>query len=566
LLSLTPTASVPHPPGPGAARRDSAPVEAPPGAARVAALIVTWNRREAVDVVLRALARQGYPLACLDVVVVDNGSTDHTVEWLSERWRPDAVFDNPTPEAHRPDFRRRDGRGPSAGPPNAGFASLSIIANTANHGGCGGFNTALAFAERYLDSPASPLDYAWLVDDDVDLPDNALSQLTATATANPRAGLIGSRTVDFDNRRTTIETTIYFDYDNGWMGPDPTPTHRLAASHRDWVAQTGGTRGDLQFSGVREVDVVSACSLLARWSAVKDVGFWDHRYFIYCDDADWCLRFAKRGHAVLLDLDAVVYHTYWLSKLTPTRGYYSQRNLVWLIQKVFSGRKLRASTLRRLVALLIESRKAMTHCRLFHADIIRRTADDIITGRGGKLENAEPPFLPLMEALDRAGALRQDARVLVMCSHPASLDWYEQMRRELHYALMDAGRLHDTPDFHCMTRDLVQHTLACGPLGDIDPPAITRFEANRRSKWRAQKPLLRSPADATIVFNQHNDLPLVRNRATIHIDTRRPGLAQHETDTWRDRIGFLRRWVRTALRCLVYAARVRPYVSSTKYG
>jgi len=254
---------------------------------------------------------------------------------LDAKWRPDAIVDNPTAAAHEPAFAAAD---PDCDwEPAHPFASLTIIRNRHNLGGCGGFNTGLAFLEARLERPDNPLDYAWLVDDDVDLPETALSQLTKTAQADRSIGLVGSRTVDFADRETTIETTIYFDYENGWMGPDPTPAHPRFEEHRRWVEAAGGTRGKLAFSGVRDVDVVSACSLLARWSAIGRVGFWDSRYFIYCDDADWCLRFPKAGFRVVLDLDAVVYHTYWLSKLTPVRAYYSQRNLIWLIQKNFSG-------------------------------------------------------------------------------------------------------------------------------------------------------------------------------------------------------------------------------------
>ncbi len=547
------------------------PVEPRATLPRVAALIVTWNRRAAVDVVLRALARQGYALSSLDVVVIDNGSTDGTVAFLAERWRPDAIYDNATAAAHQPAFRKRGaeprpGHAADAAGNSGGFASLTIIANAHNHGGCGGFNTGLAFAEQFLDRTGSGLDYAWLVDDDVDLPDNALEQLVATAEADEQVGLVGSRTVDFDDRETTIETTIYFDYDNGWMGPEPRPSHRLAQSHQRWVDEVGGTRGKRDFRGVREVDVVSACSLLARWSAVKRVGFWDHRYFIYCDDADWCLRFAKAGYKVVCDLDAVVFHTYWLSKLTPTRGYYAQRNLVWLIQKVFGGAALRKATMRRLGALLVESRKAMTHCRLFHAEIFRRTAEDIVTGRGGKLEFEEPPFIPLIKALDVAGALRPDARVAVMCSHPESIRWADELRIRLGYALADADRIAEQPEWFYMTRDHVPDPIADGGVGGLSRPARVVFEPNRGSKWNAQKGFLKKPPTAVIVFEQSNDLPMIRGRCNIHIDRRRPGLAQMEWDGWPVRAAFLRRWAVTALKCALYAARVRPYVSTSKYG
>jgi len=44
---------------------------------------------------------------------------------------------------------------------------------------------------------------------------------------------------------------------------------------------------------------------------------------------------------------------------------------------------------------------------------------------------------------------------------------------------------------------------------------------------------------------------LIRSRANIHVDRRRPALAQVEVDGWRARLAFLRRWAGTALRCLL---------------
>ena len=112
---------------------------------------------------------------------------------------------------------------------------------------------------------------------------------------DPAIGIVGSRTVDLRDRRTTMETTIYQERSTGLLADEPDRDHPLRASHDAWVATVGGVRGKREFAGLREVDVVSACSMLAHWSAVERVGFWDHRYFIYCDDADWCLRFRARG-------------------------------------------------------------------------------------------------------------------------------------------------------------------------------------------------------------------------------------------------------------------------------
>ncbi|MBN1476117.1 glycosyltransferase [Candidatus Sumerlaeota bacterium] len=49
----------------------------------ISAVVLTRNRRHSLERCLRSLSAQGYPQ--LEVVVVDNGSTDGTREWLSEQ-------------------------------------------------------------------------------------------------------------------------------------------------------------------------------------------------------------------------------------------------------------------------------------------------------------------------------------------------------------------------------------------------------------------------------------------------------------------------------------------------
>ena len=528
-------------------------VAAPP--ARVAVVIVTWNRRDAVGGVLAALSRQTLGPACLHVAVIDNASTDATSKHLAELWRPETIVSNPTAAADQPDFANYVGfvEG-NAG----GFASLTVITNRHNLGGCGGFNTGLAWAERLSPEP----DFVWLVDDDVDLPPDALERLVATARGDAQVGLVGSRTVDFADRRTTIETTIYFDHEQGHMAPEPPPGHPQRDSHLAWVAQVGGTRGNLPFTGRRDVDVLSACSLLARWDAVKRVGFWDRRYFIYCDDADWCLRFARAGYRVVLDLDAVVYHTYWLAKLTPARAYYAERNLAWMCRKALPAPALRRTMRRKVGSLLLQSRKAATHCRLFHAEIMRRAVDDMVRGRGGKLDAEGPPAEPLIAAFERAGALRPSAEVVVLCSAPHSIAWADDLRARVTHALMGAARAAEQPRW----------TYVVAP-GVHDPsahlshqPRRIRFQPNRKSKWRAQRDYLRTAPDAAVVFDQSNDFPLVRSRWNIHVDRRRPEHAQAEPDGLLLRARFLARWLATAVRAAVYALTVRPRPHKGKYG
>jgi GT2 family glycosyltransferase len=520
---------------------------------RLAVVIVTWNRKEAVAGVLRALAAQTFSAERLDVVVVDNASTDGTSEALIARWRPEVVADNPSNAAHEPDFRLP---APTGGAGH--FGSLSLVRNAHNLGGCGGFNTGFAFVERHL-GRGEP-DYVWLVDDDVDLPVDAAARLVEAAESDPSIGIVGSRAVDFNDRRTTIETTIYFDFKRGRMGDTPIPGHRLAESHAEWVAATGGTKGDRPFHGLREVDVASACSLLARWSAVKQVGFWDYRYFIYCDDADWCLRIARAGHKVVCNLDAVVFHTPWFQKLTPARLYYSQRNIVWLIQKVFPYWRLKYATFRWLASILNDCLQASWHRRLFHAEIIRRTAADIIANRGGRLDHEGPAKTGVCTAFDAVGALRPGATIAVMCHSARGQSAAADLRRRIDFYLEESGRTADRPRWIDIARNQVHPSEECPP----DERIV--YSPRLRSRLWRQLPLLRRPPDAVVIFDQTNDFPLLRGGRNVHIDLKWPDKAQVERDGIGPRVAFLARWVPTVLRSLWYVALLGPYQPPNRYG
>jgi GT2 family glycosyltransferase len=442
-----------------------------------------------------------------------------------------------------------------------GFRSLTIVRNGANLGGCGGFNTGLAFVERFLEGGAlGGPDYVWLVDDDVRMPPETCERLVATAEADGAIGLVGTRTVHIDRPAETIETTIYLNPATGLMGDEPHEGHRLEAQHRAWVREVGGTKGERAYAGVREVDIVSACSMLARWSGVKRVGFWDWRYFIYCDDADWCLRFARAGYRVVLNLDATVLHTPWHYKLTPARLYYAQRNVVWMMQKALGAGELRRVVARRLSLLLRDSLHAMIMRRQFHAEIIRRTADDICTGRAGKLDFEGPAIEDLGAACERAGLLSPDARIALLCLDPRSLRWAESVRATIR-AHAVRRELH-SPRFLEIVRNDVP--------GAAEPPApdVARvvYSSRRRSRLRRQLAIARDRPDGAVVFEQVNDFPLLFGRWNIHVDPKTLGRCQIERDGPKRRVRFSLRWLRTCVRCLVYAAKVAPYRSKEKYG
>ncbi len=545
---------------------------------RICAIIVTWNRREFVSVVLKALARQTHPLHLLDVVVVDNAGTDGTLAHLCSTFNPERVVDNDTDRAERPSFqppRIRDWAPPtppggdSARSHNAlGVASLSIVRNRANTGGCGGFNTGFAFVEHWFGKPTfGGPDCVWLVDDDVDLPPDVLEHLHAEMAADPAVGLVGSRTCDLNQRDRTIETTIYYNPESGAMQDDPPPGHRSVAAHAAMVHRFGGPRGVAGYTGRMDVDVVSACSMLARWSAVvgpppgtrgaaaaerSPVGFWDSRYFIYCDDADWCLRFARAGWKVVLSLDAVVFHTPWNLKLTPARIYYAGRNRVWMAQKVLPTDRLRRVTREAMRRFLADSLYAALHRRAFHSRIILQTAIDIAAGTGGKTGSDGPAVQPIVDALKSAGLLAARKRIVLLCCTGEAPKWAARLQSDLQKAV---------PGLCPKVTFVCRNDIGPAPEGAVV------YGPSLRSRLKKQFWMLRLRPHGAIVFDLVNDFPvLIGCGRTLHIDSRKPGMAQVESDGWLVRILFLLHWLRTRPRLHRHADTVEHYKSESRYG
>lgn len=516
------------------------------GSPRVAAIIVTWNRRELVSDVLAALSRQSIGAGTIDLIVVDNHSNDGTLEHLTARWRPDRIVDNETSRAHEPRFRDREA---SIGPNVGGFRSLAVVRNADNLGGCGGFNTGFEYIAHALDTvearrAGEAPDYVWLVDDDIDVAEGTLASLVATMRSDSSIGLVGSRTMDYHSREDTIETTIYFDPMTGFMGDQPAPGHRLRASHDEWASEVGGPKGRHPFRGVRDVDIVSACSMLARWSAVREIGFWDYRYFIYCDDADWCLRFSRAGYRIVCDLDAVIYHTPWHHKLTPARLYYAQRNILWVIQKVLQPDLSRRVLAARVRSLMRDSLYASMHRRLFHAEIIRRSVEDAATELWGKLDDQGPKPESLDVAFTRLGLRSARSRVAVLCSSPDSLAWSRELREAI-----GAG-----PRWIEVVRNDVPGHAEQPPAG-VDRVV---YSTRRRSKWRRQLSLLLHAPHAAVVFDQSNDFPLLAGAHNLHVDRKQPTMTQVEEDGLGARLEFLVRWLRTRFRALRWCRQAEP--------
>jgi len=56
------------------------------------------------------------------------------------------------------------------------------------------------------------------------------------------------------------------------------------------------------------VESISGAFMLVKREALEDVGLMDERYFLHCEDLDWCMRFRKKGWNILFVPEVEVIH------------------------------------------------------------------------------------------------------------------------------------------------------------------------------------------------------------------------------------------------------------------
>jgi N-acetylglucosaminyl-diphospho-decaprenol L-rhamnosyltransferase len=224
--------------------------------APVTVCIVNWNSGDDLLTCVAALRR--HTRASFELVVVDNGSSDGSLERFEQAKIPARVI--------------RNGQ-------NLGFAA--------------GVNVALGTVQ-------SP--FALLVNPDATVHQGCVDSLLERARQQPRAAAVGS---GLRNPDGSLQAA-------GRNFPSPL-THLVEAFRMYRVLRFLPGIGKRYFllspqRVAQPVDwVVGACMLL-RMEAVQQVGPFDDRYFMYAEELDWCLRAHRMGWEIWLEPAAIATH------------------------------------------------------------------------------------------------------------------------------------------------------------------------------------------------------------------------------------------------------------------
>lgn len=356
----------------------------------IAGVLVTFNRKDECLAAVRAAADSARAAGvALHLAVIDNRSTDGTADTLDEAIGLDTRWAGGSADAEAARFERT-----AAGSGNRiGLAALHLVRTPDNLGGCGGYNTGLAFVREVLTTHGCEL--VWMLDDDGQATPGTLSELLRVIDADndKTIAAAGIRMVALDDPARTLESTVYFNPRTGRFDPVPHESDPRRADHAQWLETVGSEVGTSdRYTGVRDVDITAAAGSVVRWRAVERVGYWDPRYFIAGDDAEWCLRARRVGWRIVCCLDAVYRHPPWSEKVSPQREYYRRRNLFWLWQRMFDEAELRAKWRELCDRAFADAEREWQAKMRKRARLRLLAVEHALSNRGGKLiEPKDPP-------------------------------------------------------------------------------------------------------------------------------------------------------------------------------
>ena len=237
----------------------------------VSVVVVSWNTKELVRQCLKSLESARSHLA-VEVILVDNASTDGTVELVREQFPHARILQTAT---------------------NLGFAKANNLGIEISSGEC-----------------------VALINSDVVVPDGCLEKMVEYMKEQPGIGMLGPKMILRDG---TVGCSVYrFPTIWNWF------CNAFALNRFFKASKAFNNFEILDFNpnAIQDVDVLTGWFWMVRRTALTQVGVLDDRFFMYGEDIDWPKRFHKAGLRVVFYPEAQAIHYCGASSSqAPTRFY-----------------------------------------------------------------------------------------------------------------------------------------------------------------------------------------------------------------------------------------------------
>ncbi len=218
-------------------------------------VIVSWNTCDLLDACLHsALVEAEAAGLAAEIYVVDNNSTDQSVEMVRQR-----------------------------------YPSVKLIENKHNPGFAKANNQALALATGR---------YHLLLNPDTYVLEDGFGVLVRFMDEHPEAGAAGARLLNADG---SLQCSC---------SPEPTLVREAwRLFHLDELRPLGSySMVEWPTDRPRLVDVVQGAAMIVRATVVQQVGLLDEGYFMYSEEVDWCTRIRRAGWQIYWTPQARIIH------------------------------------------------------------------------------------------------------------------------------------------------------------------------------------------------------------------------------------------------------------------
>jgi len=252
-------------------------------------IIVNYNVKEFLQNLLVSLAKALTELSS-EIIVVDNGSDDGSLEMLREK-----------------------------------FPHITLIANKVNLGFSKANNLGLKIAKGK---------FLLLLNPDTIVQEDTFEKLISFFNANSSAGMVGCKILNPDG---TLQLACRRSFPGPWTSfckvsglSSLFPNSRLFARYNLTY---------LDENQSYEVDAISGSFMLMKREVYEKIGGLDEQFFMYGEDLDWCYRVQKAGWKVFYVHDTTIIHykgeSTKRSSLDETKVFYSAMHL--FVKKHFAS-------------------------------------------------------------------------------------------------------------------------------------------------------------------------------------------------------------------------------------
>jgi len=236
---------------------------------KVTVLILSFNGKNLLDEAITSYLSNDYPE--FSVIVIDNGSTDETKEWVEKNY----------PEVY-------------------------LLRTEKNLGYSGGLNLGLEYAFKKQET-----DYVLITNNDVKADFKVLNELVIVAESDMTIGFVTGKVFYYDQPHI-LQTVGYYEDSIRWIG-----------------GHLGNQEKDVgQYDRVEERPYCDDIFILVRKELYRDIGGYDTEFKFQSEQFDWQIRAKKRGYKIFFTPFAKIWHkeSMTIGKTSPFKTYYDVRN------------------------------------------------------------------------------------------------------------------------------------------------------------------------------------------------------------------------------------------------